>query len=117
MKRIGGSGKVLAISTQPGVSTLDQRMEGFQQGVSKNPAIESVGVQYSNNDASKASSIVTATLAAHPDLKGIFAGNLASAQGAANGLLSAGALGKVTIVGFDASRPRSSSCSRAWSPR
>lgn len=105
IKRIG-TGKVLVISTQPGVSTLDQRTQGFQEVIASTPGIGSLGVQYSNNDASKASSIVTATIGAHRDLKGIFAANLASAQGAANGLRSAGMAGKVTVVGFDASPPQ-----------
>ena len=37
-----------------------------------------------------------------PDLKGIFAANLFSAEGAATALKQAGKLGKVKIVGFDA---------------
>src|SRR4029079_2137934 len=43
-----------------------------------------------------------ATLAKHPDLKGIFAANLFSAEGAATALRQAGKLGDVKIVGFDA---------------
>ena len=49
-----------------------------------------------------AADIVTATLAKHPDLDGIFATNLFSAEGAATGLRQAGKLGDVKIVGFDA---------------
>jgi ribose transport system substrate-binding protein len=44
---------------------------------------------------------VTATLAKNPDLKGIFAANLFSAEGAASGLKQAGK-SNVKIVGFDA---------------
>jgi ribose transport system substrate-binding protein len=45
---------------------------------------------------------VKAQLAKDPDLKGIFAANLFSAEGSANGLREAGKLGEVKMVGFDA---------------
>ena len=45
---------------------------------------------------------MTSTLSKHPDLAGIFATNLFSAEGAASGLRQAGKLGDVKIVGFDA---------------
>ena len=61
-----------------------------------------IGVQYDNDDPAKAASIVSATLSAHPDLKGIFATNLFSAEGAATALRQRGKLGQVKIVGFDA---------------
>jgi len=59
-------------------------------------------VQYDNDDPAKAASIVSATLSKNPDLKGIFATNLFSAEGAATALRQRGLLGKVKIVGFDA---------------
>src|SRR5947208_1361142 len=53
-------------------------------------------------DPSLQTPIVSAGLARFPDLKGIFATNLFSAEGSASGLRSAGKLSKVKIVGFDA---------------
>ncbi|MFJ4654732.1 ABC transporter substrate-binding protein [Nocardia sp. NPDC088792] len=103
-KLVGGKGSVLVINTKAGTSTTDQRAQGFENELKQNdPGMTSLGVQYNNNEAAQAASIVTATLAAHPDLAGIFATNLSSAEGAATGLRNAGKLGQVKVVGFDAS--------------
>jgi ribose transport system substrate-binding protein len=99
---IGGKGKVMVVNVKPGISTTDQRGQGFEEGVKDKPGVEYLGQEYSQDDPAKAADIVTATLAKHPDLAGIFAANLFSAEGAASGLRQAGKLGKVKIVGFDA---------------
>jgi ribose transport system substrate-binding protein len=46
--------------------------------------------------------IISAALAKDPDLQGVFATNLFSAQGVSTGLRQAGKSGKVKMVGFDA---------------
>jgi ribose transport system substrate-binding protein len=99
---IGGKGKVMVVNVKPGISTTDQRGQGFEEAVKGKPGVEYLGQEYSQDDPAKAAEIVTATLAKHPDLKGIFAANLFSAEGAASGLRQAGKLGDVKIVGFDA---------------
>lgn len=101
-KLIGDKGKVMVIAFQAGASTSDEREQGFQQEIAKYHGITDLGAQINDNDPAKAASIVTATLAAHPDLAGIFATNQFAAQGAATGLRDAGKTGKVKIVGFDA---------------
>ncbi len=98
----GGKGKYLVINVKPGISTTDQRGAGLREGHQVQPGAVYLGQQYNNDDPAKAASIVTSTLAKHPDLKGIFATNLFGAEGAATGLRQAGKLGKVKIVGFDA---------------
>jgi ribose transport system substrate-binding protein len=100
-KLIGGEGKVFVVNVKPGISTTDQRAQGFEQGA-KAAGLRYIGQQYSQDDPAKAASIVKAILARNPDLKGIFATNLFSAEGAASGLREAGKLGQVKIVGFDA---------------
>src|SRR4051794_4870536 len=100
-KLIGGKGKVMVVNVKPGISTTDARGKGFETGA-KAAGLDYLGQQYDDDDPAKAASIVTATLAKHPDLAGIFAANLFSAEGAASGLKQAGKLGKVKIVGFDA---------------
>jgi len=96
-------GKVLVISTSAGVSTVDARVAGFDQGVkSSGGKYTNLGVQYSNNEPAKAAAITTAAIAAHPDLVAIFATNLFSAMGAATGIKQAGKEGKIKVVGFDA---------------
>jgi len=100
---IGQEGPVLVVNVKPGISTTDQRQQGFEQAIKEFDGIEYLGAEYSNNDPAKAASIVTSTLAAEPDLAGIFATNLFSAEGSATGLRNEGSLGDVKIVGFDAS--------------
>jgi ribose transport system substrate-binding protein len=99
---IGGKGKVMVVNVKPGISTTDQRGQGFEQAVKGKAGVEYLGQEYSQDDPAIAAQIVTSTLSKHPDLKGIFATNLFSAEGAASGLRQAGKLGDVKIVGFDA---------------
>jgi ribose transport system substrate-binding protein len=101
-KLIGGKGKVMVTNVKPGISTTDLRQKGFEKAIKGSPGVDYIGTQYNNDDPAKAASIVTATLAKHPDLKGIFATNLFGAEGAASGLKQAGKLGQVKIIGFDA---------------
>ena len=99
---IGGKGKVMVVNVKPGISTTDQRGQGFEEAVKGKSGVEYLGQEYSQDDPAKAAEIVTSTLSKNPDLKGIFAANLFSAEGAASGLRQAGKLGDVKIVGFDA---------------
>lgn len=101
-KLIGEKGKVLVIAFQAGASTSDQRQKGFEDEIKKYPNISYVGFQVSNNDPSKAAAEVGSTLAAHPDLAGIFATNDRSAEGTATALRVADKVGVVKVVGFDA---------------
>jgi ribose transport system substrate-binding protein len=98
---IGGSGKVFVVNVKPGISTTDQRAQGFEEEA-KSLGLDYLGQDYSNDQPDKAAAIVKAQLAKNPDIKGIFATNLFSAEGAASGLREAGKLDQVKIVGFDA---------------
>jgi ribose transport system substrate-binding protein len=95
-------GKVLVISTDPGVSTVDARAKGFKDAVAADSTFQDLGVQYSHNEPSEAAQLVTAALQKDPDIVGIFATNLFSAEGSATGLRQAGKQEQVKIVGFDA---------------
>jgi ribose transport system substrate-binding protein len=95
-------GKVLVIDNQPGISTTEARTKGFTEAAEADGGYPSVGVQYSKNEPAVAAQLVTAALAKDPDIVGIFATNLFSAEGAATGVRQAGKDGEVKIVGFDA---------------
>jgi ribose transport system substrate-binding protein len=96
-----GGGKVLVISVDPGISTTDARVKGFEDAVKADSAFSYLGVQYSHNDPATAANLVSAALQKDPDIVGIFATNLFAAEGSATGVRQAG--GKdITIVGFDA---------------
>ena len=98
---IGGSGKVFVVNVNPGISTTDQRAQGFEEEA-KALGLDYLGQDFSKDQPEKAAAIVKAQLAKNPDLKGIFATNLFSAEGSASGLREAGKLDSVKIVGFDA---------------
>ena len=100
-KLIGGQGKVFVNNVKPGISTTDARAKGFEDGA-KAAGLDYIGQQYNQDDPAKAASITKSILAKHPDLKGIFATNLFSAEGAASGIREAGKQDQVKIVGFDA---------------
>ena len=95
-------GKVLVIDNQPGISTSDDRVQGFEEAVAQDDSFEYVGVEYAQNQPARAASIVTSALQRDPDLVAIFATNIFSAEGAATGIEQAGVSGEVQVVGFDA---------------
>ena len=86
---IGGSGAVFVNNTKPGISTTDQRAEGFE-AEAKNLGLDYTGMEYNQDQPDKAAAITKAQLAKNPDLKGIFATNLFGAEGSATGLREAG---------------------------
>ena len=94
--------KVLNISVNPGISTTDARDQGFRKKATELGYKLVSDTQYSNNESSKAASIITAALAKDPDIAGVFASNLFTAQGVATGVKQAGKSGTVKVVGFDA---------------
>ena len=98
---IGGSGKVFVVNVKPGISTTDARAKGFEEGA-KEAGLDYLGQDFSQDEPAKAAAIIKAQLAKNPDIKGVFATNLFSAEGTANGVREAGKSGDVKIVGFDA---------------
>jgi ribose transport system substrate-binding protein len=101
-KLIGSKGSVVVMNEQPGVSTTEQRIQGFLQEIKKFPNIKPLATQYVGDNPSKAAQAITALFAAHSDLAGVFATNVLVAQGVDTGLKTAGAASKVKIVGYDA---------------
>ena len=93
--------KVLGISVKPGITSTDLRMEGFNEKAEELGFVLVAETKYSDNEASKAAEIISAQLQADPDLKGVFASNLFTAQGVSTGVRQAGAE-DVQVVGFDA---------------
>jgi ribose transport system substrate-binding protein len=102
LQELGVKGKVLVISTDPGVSSVDARVDGFKTKAQELGFTLAGDTQYSHNQASTAAQVISASLSKNPDLAGVFATNLFTAQGVATGVKQAGKSGKVKIVGFDA---------------
>jgi ribose transport system substrate-binding protein len=101
-KAIGDKGTVYVENNKPGISSTDQRAEGFAEEMKKHPGIKVLETQYNEDDANRAAAHVAAVLARTPDLAGIFAANTFSGKGAAAGVKNAGKTGVVKVVTFDA---------------
>ena len=102
-KAIDGKGKVYVSNVKPGISTTDQREQGFKDEMKENfPDITVLETQFNDNDANKAASQLQGVFARESDLKGVFGANLFSAIGAGTGVQQAGQTGNVKVVAFDA---------------
>ncbi|HEY0168218.1 MAG TPA: ABC transporter substrate-binding protein [Jatrophihabitans sp.] len=95
-------GKVMIMSVDPGISTTDARAKGFEDAVKADSKYQYLGIQYSHNDPATASNLISSALQKDPDIVGVFAANLFSAEGTATGVRQAGKQNQVRIVGFDA---------------
>ena len=89
-KAVGDKGKVYVSNVKPGVSTTDQREEGFKEEMKGHPGITVLQTQFNDDDANKAASQLQSVYARNPDLAGVFGANLFSAIGAGNGVQQAG---------------------------
>jgi ribose transport system substrate-binding protein len=102
IEAIGGKGKIYIQNVKPGISSTDAREEGCKEAVAKHPDVTLVGVDYNDDDPSKAQAQVEAMLQKTPDLGGIFGTNVFSAQGAGQVVANKGLSGTVKVVAFDA---------------
>ena len=70
---VPAGGEVLVVNTKPGISTTDQRTQGFADAVKADPKFKYVGVQYNQDSASIAAQVTLAALQKNPGIVGIFA--------------------------------------------
>src|SRR5256885_16264948 len=102
-KEMGDKGSAIVVSVKPGISTTDARIKGFQDQIkSAHPNITLLPVQYDDDQPAKAAQIIQSTVAAHPDLGGVFADNVKTGEGVAAGVNQAGKKGQIKISAFDA---------------
>ncbi len=99
---VGKSGKVYMNTTNPDVSSVSGRRDGFLRAMKEYPDIKVVAVDYNLDVQETAQRQTAAVLQANPDLKGIFGTNLFSAQGAYQAVVNAGLTGAVKIASWDA---------------
>ncbi len=101
-KLLNGKGKVGIITGGLGALNLNQRIEGFKEGVGAN--IEVVDIQATDDDLQKGLSVSEAMLRAHPDLNGIACVSATGGPTLAQVLKSPefqDRIGKLVIVAFD----------------
>lgn len=99
---LGGKGKVFLENTNPDVSSVMGRENGFRAGIKIFPDMELVGVEYCLDVQETAADQVSAALQKNPDLVGVFGVNVFSAQGAYQAVATAGLVGAVKIATWDA---------------
>jgi ribose transport system substrate-binding protein len=102
VEAIGGKGKIYIQNVKPGISSTDAREEGCKEAIARHPEVTLVGVDYNDDDPTKAQAQVEAMLQKEADLGGIFGTNVFSAQGAGQVVANKGLSGKVKVVAFDA---------------
>jgi ribose transport system substrate-binding protein len=104
-KAIGGKGTVYINSTNPNVSSVEGREQGFKEVMAKEfPNIKVLGPDYNLDDMNKAQQQTATIIEQNPDLVGVFGTNVFSAQGAGTAVVNAGLSGHVQVVAYDATK-------------
>ena len=99
---IGNAGEVAIIAHDQTSSTGINRVKGFTDEIkTKYPNIKIVSTDYGAGDLLKSSLIVKAVIQAHPNLKGYFGANEASASGLLDGISLAKKEGQIVVIGYD----------------
>ena len=99
---LNGEGKVYIQNTNPGVSTTEQRSQGFREGIAEFPGMEVIGEDYNGDDANTSVQQTSAVLEREAELAGIFGVNVFSAEGAGTAVQNAGLAEVVDVIAFDA---------------
>lgn len=101
-KALSGAGTI-AIIDEPEVTSVQDRVKGFKQELAaKYPGITIVADQTAGGERSQAANVMDNLLQRFPNLSGVFGINDDSALGALQSIKSAGKVGKIKIVGYDA---------------
>jgi ribose transport system substrate-binding protein len=103
-EKLGGKGKVAILGVKKGSVSTDEREEGFRDTIRKEfPGIALVPIIfYGEANAANSLRVAEDVLTSHSDLTGLFASNESSTVGAVSALRQRNLVGKVTLVGFDA---------------
>ncbi len=103
-KWIPNGGQVVYMDINPGVTSLSEHEQGFDKIMRANKKFTILPTLYANeNSATQAADIIEGEITAHPKLAGVFASNVITAEGVANGIVGMSEAGKIKVVGYDAS--------------
>jgi ribose transport system substrate-binding protein len=101
---LGGKGPVAMVRHAPGSDSTDNRERGFQEKLGQDfPEIQIVAEQYCMSDRARALAVSENMLNANPGLRAFFCSSEAATIGAAQVVRARGLVGKLRLVGFDAS--------------
>lgn len=101
VKALGGEGKVVVIN-HPGVTSVLDRVAGFREVLAKYPKMKIIADVPAWGQREKAMAVMEDMLLRVPDVDGVFGINDDSALGAVAAIEGAGKLGKIVVVGYDA---------------
>ena len=103
IKEMGGKGTLYVLVSTPNVPSDTARRDGCLAAVkAAGDGVKLAGVDYTQSNATIATTQTQAALQKNPDIGAIFGGNLFSAQGASAAVKTANLSGTVKIASFDA---------------
>lgn len=102
IKEMGGKGKLYVLVSTPNVPSDTARRDGCLEAVKATNGAVTASVDYTQSNATIATTQTQAALQKDPDIGAIFGGNLFSAQGAAAAVKTANLSGAIKIASFDA---------------
>jgi erythritol transport system substrate-binding protein len=102
VKAMGEKGNYVELVGKESDTNASIRSQGYHEVLDQYPDMHLVARQSANWSQSEAFSVLQSVLQAHPDVKGVIAGNDTMALGAAAALASAGR-SDVIVTGFDGS--------------
>jgi len=101
---LGAKGQVAMVRHAPGSDSTDSREQGFQERLTQQyPDLAIVAEQYCMSDRARALAVSENMLNANPGLQAFFCSSEAATIGAAQVVRARNLLGKLRLVGFDAS--------------
>lgn len=98
-----GAKEVAYAGPPKGISTTDERIEGFEAVLKKHPDVKYVGAQYGADESTAATGVISPILSRYPNLEGLFVGDEEYATGASSVLAGNGGNSNLKVVAFDGS--------------
>ncbi|MFL5800696.1 MAG: substrate-binding domain-containing protein [Roseiflexaceae bacterium] len=102
IEQIGGQGAVAHLQGPPTAQTARQRSQGVHNVLDGHVAVAIVFEAAGDGTRESGARLMREALAAHPDLRAVFAANDPMALGAIDAIQAAGYAGKVLVAGYDA---------------
>ena len=98
---LGKKGKVVMLSIASDDPKALDREKGFQKAIQEYPEMELLNIFHCNGSRENTRKTISDILAAHPDIRGIFAACPETSAGAVAALTASGRMNDIRIVGFD----------------
>ncbi len=101
VKALKGEGKIVVIN-HPGITSVLDRVAGFREVIARYPRMKIIADVPAWGQRDKAMAVMEDMLLKVPDVDGVFGINDDSALGAVAAIEAAGKIGKIFVVGYDA---------------